>query len=147
MRSDRVGLEISASLLAEVESHALEALPEECCGVLVGHEESSETVKTATVESVWRTANVDPGDRSRGFSIRPEELLRVHKQARDCRQEVIGYYHSHPGASAIPSGRDLAAAGPGVSYLILGLIDREVTECRSWRLRSDGSGFDEEPLI
>lgn len=147
MRSDGVGLEISASLLAEVESHAVEALPEECCGILVGREGSIETVKSATVESVWRTANVDPGDRSRGFSIRPEELLRVHKHARGCRQEVIGYYHSHPGASAIPSGRDLAAAEPGVSYLILSLIDREVTECRSWRLRSDGSCFDEESLI
>jgi proteasome lid subunit RPN8/RPN11 len=99
------------------------------------------------VTAVWPLDNLEEGDRSRGYVIAPEELLQAYKAARNQRREVVGYYHSHPDASAAPSARDLAEAAPGVSYLIVAVSDREIVERRAWRLRHDSSGFDEQRLV
>ncbi len=58
----------------------------------------------------------------------------------------MGYYHSHPDRSAEPSERDLADAWPFVSYLVVPVAEGVAGEMRSWRLRDDGGGFEEEDL-
>lgn len=146
MRTRARALEISPALLAEVEAHARQAYPEECCGVLIGSLVESSSA-AARVDGVWSTPNAEPAHRSKGYVIAPEELLEAHKDARSRRQEVIGYYHSHPDQSAVPSARDLIAAAPGVSYLIVSLDHRGVRERRSWRLQSDRQCFAEEQIV
>lgn len=140
-------LRIPHRLMNDLEVQALTALPEECCGALLGRCESGESERTRLVTSLWPTQNVHAGPRSSGYAIDPEELLRVHKMARQRDQEVVGYYHSHPDGGAAPSSRDLAEAGPGVSYLIMAVSNGQVAECRSWRLRSDSEGFEEERMV
>lgn len=147
MKNPATALAISPDLLAQVESHARGSYPEECCGILIGAPGGRGSEVPAKVTALWPAANVEAGDRRQGYAIAPERLLQAHKRARSRGCEVIGYYHSHPGASAVPSDRDLAEAVPGVSYLIIAVRDREVLERRSWRLRSDHEGFQEERLI
>ena len=147
MKTRAIALEISSYLLAKVETHARHTYPQECCGILVGVPGDGALTTVAKVKAVWPTDNAEPGDRSRGFVIATGELLQIHKRARNRGVEVVGYYHSHPGKSAAPSARDLAAAAPGVSYLIVAFDGREVLQSRSWRVRVDHSCFDEEQLI
>ena len=136
-------LEIPSTLRKSLESEAREAYPEECCGVLLGQYRQVGTREQATVTALRPTANAAVDHRWRRYEIAPEELLAVYQEVRARDADLIGYYHSHPDAAAEPSDRDLAAAQPGVSYLIVAIGRREVTDCRAWRLRPDRGGFDE----
>jgi len=147
MQTRTAALEISPALLADLETHARGTYPDECCGMLVGIAGNPDSRMGAKVTAIWPAENAVPGDRSKGYAIAPEELLQAYNRARSRGDVVIGYYHSHPDSGAAPSDRDLAAAAPGVSYLIVSIRDRVVLECRSWRLRPDNSGFEEESLI
>ena len=140
-------LEISPELLDEVSSLARAALPEECCGVLVGHRSEEDDSLVTAVTAIRPVANVEEDDRTRGYRMSPEDLLPVHQDAEARGQEVVGYYHSHPRDAAVPSARDLRDAGPGVTYLIVGMDDHRITEHRCWRMHEDGSRFEEETLI
>jgi len=44
------------------------------------------------------------------YSIAPDTLLKVQKQARDRDLDIIGVYHSHPDHPAVPSEFDRAIA-------------------------------------
>ena len=90
--------------------------------------------------------NVATGDRVRRFTIAPELLLRAHKRVAGSPFDVVGYYHSHPDGSAIPSERDREAAWPGVSYLIVGVEAGSDMVFRSWRLSEDRARFREETV-
>jgi proteasome lid subunit RPN8/RPN11 len=77
------------------------------------------------------------------FEIPPQTLLRAQKSARHESLEVVGYYHSHPRGSAVPSEADRTDAWPGVSYLIVS----GASEVRSWRLSSAGTFREEEVRV
>jgi proteasome lid subunit RPN8/RPN11 len=77
------------------------------------------------------------------YAISPEQLLQISGSARERGLDVVGYYHSHPGHDAVPSRLDLESAWPEVSYLIVAVRGRRVTEVRCWRLREGGGAFRE----
>lgn len=131
-------LRIPRHHLEHLEKLALETYPEECCGVLLG--------QTRTVSTIWPTANAHGGARFDRYAIDPVELLEVYKSARETGCQVIGYYHSHPDRSAVPSATDLASALPDVSYLILEVSVERVRDVRAWRLSVESKGFIEEHI-
>jgi len=89
------------------------ALPEECCGILVGRRRrGAETLVTRLVPA----ANVSD-ERERHFEIDPGDVLRAHKEA-GADEAVVGFYHSHPEGRCHPSNQDREQAWPGASYLI-----------------------------
>ena len=90
--------------------------------------------------------NSHGGSRRRRFAIAPEALLRAQKEARAAGLEVLGYYHSHPDAPAVPSARDLETAWPEVSYVIVAVERGRPGELRSWRLDPAQRGFEEERI-
>jgi proteasome lid subunit RPN8/RPN11 len=59
---------------------------------------------------------------------------------------VIGVFHSHPDHVAEPSGFDREWALPWYSYLITSVEEGRMRVSRSWLLREDRSGFDEEEI-
>lgn len=124
-----------------VKRHAAEAYPEECCGFLLGAEDGDGGV---LVERVLPARNEHPEDPRHRFLIAPETVLAARREARGLGLEIVGYYHSHPDRPAEPSEHDLADAWPNASYLIVPVADGVAGEVRSWRLRGDGGGFEEE---
>jgi len=106
---------IRSSVLAQVVSHAREAAPAECCGLLIGddgiHGGVAEAVRT-------RNASDDPSR----FVIDPADHIARRREARDRGLAVLGFYHSHPRTAAVPSATDREeAAYTGHLYLIVGL--------------------------
>jgi proteasome lid subunit RPN8/RPN11 len=128
--------------LREVELHLCRAYPEEGCGVLVGREapEAREIVRAIGLD------NRHGGERHRRYLVAPEQFLDADARARAAGLEVLGFFHSHPDAPALPSSFDLEQAWDYYSYLILSVAQGAVADARSWRLRADRSGFDPEPL-
>ena len=83
-------------------SEAARAMPEESCGLLLGSED--------WIEAAISTRNVHPTPRTH-FEIDPAALIAAHKAARAGGAQVVGYWHSHPIGSTVPSSTDQASAG------------------------------------
>jgi proteasome lid subunit RPN8/RPN11 len=94
-------------MVAEMLAHAAQALPNECCGLLVG--------RRRVVERAVRARNLEPGP-SR-YLIDPEDHFAVMKAARAEGLRVIGAYHSHPAGAAEPSPSDIGEASGGGEFL------------------------------
>jgi proteasome lid subunit RPN8/RPN11 len=140
--SENSRLQIPTVVLELLKEEALEAYPEECCGVLVGRM-GAQGPSFGRVHEVAVAQNRATDRRQERYVIDPELLLRVLKGARERDLEVVGYYHSHPDHGANPGQFDLEAAWPDVCYVILAVDGERVTEVRCWRLRRDGGAFEE----
>jgi proteasome lid subunit RPN8/RPN11 len=131
---------VAHSAIHKIRVHAMEAYPEECCGILAGMERES----GKEVYDVIRIGNAKEENRIRRFLITPEEYRRGEADAAAKGLSVMGFYHSHPDHSARPSGFDLEHAWPWCSYVIVAVENRLPAAVKSWVLREDRSGFDEE---
>jgi proteasome lid subunit RPN8/RPN11 len=56
----------------------------------------------------------------------------------------MGFYHSHPDHPVRPSQFDLEHAWPWCLYVIVAVDERIPAGVKSWVLKEDRSGFDEE---
>ncbi len=122
--------------------HARAEYPHECCGALLGREEGD----TRLVEQVIRLTNERTEARERRFYVSPQQVLMAERRARELGLLLLGFYHSHPDHPAVPSEYDREHALPYYSYPILSVLQGEPTELRSWRLREDRSGYEEEAI-
>lgn len=136
-------LAIAPEALEALRRHAAAVYPEECCGFLLGRERRE---GGTVVERVLAAVNEHPSARTTRYLIPPERVLGARREARRCNLRIVGYYHSHPDRPAEPSLHDLVDAWPAVSYLIVPVDGGVAGGPRSWRLREDGQGFEEEGL-
>jgi proteasome lid subunit RPN8/RPN11 len=136
-------LKIGAGDVGHIHDHAKEAYPEECAGVLVG----MDTGGMKIVVDVWRAENTHEEERSRRFLIEPLKIKEFEERAAERDMDVLGFYHSHPDHPAEPSEYDREHAWPGWSYVIASVSAENVEDMRSWVLKGDRSGYDEEPIV
>ena len=138
-----MALKIGAGDVGHIHEHAKQAYPEECAGALVG----VDTGDIKLVVDVWRAENTHEEDRARRFLIEPLQIKEFEERARERDMDVLGFYHSHPDHPAEPSEYDRERAWPYYSYVIASVGEDKVEDMRSWVLRDDRSGYDEEPII
>ena len=68
------------------------------------------------------------------FEMDPGEHIRAFRRMRERGEALFAIYHSHPGAPAIPSQRDInGLAYPDAFYLIVSLQYESQPEIRAWR--------------
>jgi S-sulfo-L-cysteine synthase (O-acetyl-L-serine-dependent) len=133
------GVRLPVETRAEIRAHGAATYPDECCGVLLGP-------KDGAVTDTWRLDNSTDLERRRRFLIGPDDYRRAEQRAAERGLDIVGFYHSHPDHPAEPSAFDLAHAWPNLSYAIVSIRGGVPREMRSWRLRADRSGYDEESI-
>jgi proteasome lid subunit RPN8/RPN11 len=90
-------------------AHAREAVPLECCGLLLGGD--------GGIDAVHRARNLHAS--ATRFLIDPADHFAAIRAARASGRRVVGVYHSHPATEAAPSRTDLAEASyPEYVYVI-----------------------------
>ena len=106
--------------------NAGKAYPDEGCGVLLSRENEYR------VRSVYATNNTsaDKGKRDY-FSIDPMTMYEVEQAAKKEGLYVLGFYHTHPDAPAVPSASDKENMIPGMIYVILSVWDRKTRGIRA----------------
>jgi proteasome lid subunit RPN8/RPN11 len=75
------------------------------------------------------------------------KIKEFEERAAERDMDVLGFYHSHPNHPAEPSKYDREHAWPYYSYVIASVSAENVEEMRSWVLKDDRSGYDEEPIL
>ena len=137
-------LKIGRGDVDNIREHVREAYPEECAGALVGMDVGEMKI----VVDVWRAENVhDEEERSRRFLIEPLQIKEFEERARERDMDLLGFYHSHPDHPAEPSEYDREHAWPYYSYVIASVGEEEVEGMRSWVLKDDRSGYEEEQIV
>jgi proteasome lid subunit RPN8/RPN11 len=95
-------------------------LPNETCGILFGQVSQSRVM--AEGFSVIRNAARNP---SESFRFSPGEWTKAFYEAQNNGRTIVGYFHSHPGGSPLPSAEDTAGWLPWGTYWIVGLTERD----------------------
>jgi proteasome lid subunit RPN8/RPN11 len=131
---------LAAAALDTIRAHGASTYPDECCGALIGS--STDTV-TEVVEA-RPLDNVTAEGPRRRFLVSAADYRAAERHAATAGAELVGFYHSHPDHPAEPSQYDLDHAWPNFSYVIVAVSGGTPRALRSWRLRADRSGFEEE---
>jgi len=144
-------LAIPGRVLNELCSHALEAQPEECCGLVTGTDDDR-------FRSVYRCRNemtmrhrTDPThyprDGREAFYMSDSDLLRALADSEARGEHVTAVYHSHVGADAYLSEMDQAYLAqelfpfPDAAQLVIGVWDRRVSRVGVFERATPGGGF------
>ena len=139
-----MAIEITQTQLAYIRHHGKSQFPYECCGFLLGtfKKDSKQVQKLLPVDNA--AAKQDSHHR---FLITAQMYVNAEKYATGQRLNILGFYHSHPNTTAIPSHYDLTHAWIWYSYLIVSIINGKSAETLSWTLREDRSAFAHEGII
>jgi proteasome lid subunit RPN8/RPN11 len=121
-------MKIRQEVMAQIVAHAVEELPNECCGLLIGTPD--------IVEDAARARNTK---RSRTkFQVEPADHFAAIRRARAAGFEIVGAYHSHPSGPSGPSDTDrLRLTDPSMFHVIISLAHGTRT-VRAFRL-TDGN--------
>jgi proteasome lid subunit RPN8/RPN11 len=135
---------LTEAQLAAIARHAEADPSQECCGLMLGTYSAGGTKVVADLLPLDNARESEA--RHNRFLIGPAEMLRGERHARSLGLDIVGIYHSHPNAPAVPSQFDLDHAWPVYSYVIVSVTANGAGPLRSWELREDRSGFDPERI-
>jgi len=148
---------ISGRVMHEFCSHALDTVPEECCGLIRGTEEDP-------FQAVYRITNVMtkkhlsdavafPRDACHAYYMSEAEYLRAQKDAEGRGASITAVYHSHVGNGAYLSQEDRAYAEhplfpfPGAAQIVIAVLGGRVDSAAIFLQDAETSGFGEGSLL
>jgi len=123
---------ISSRVMHELHSHALDAVPEECCGLVTGTP-GNRFSRTYRITNVMTKKHLEdpsafPRDARHAFYMSEGEYYRAQHDAEQRGETVTAVYHSHVEAGPYFSAEDIAYAEhslfpfPGASQIVLSVI-------------------------
>jgi proteasome lid subunit RPN8/RPN11 len=130
-------LRLPQPMIDEIVAHALEDLPNECCGIVAG--------KDGTATRLYRTRNAEASPFR--YNIDPRDILRVEREIDENGWQVLVIYHSHVASEAFPSPTDVRLSQwqgtdppldlyPGAYYVLVSLKDRDKPVVRAFQIQS-----------
>jgi proteasome lid subunit RPN8/RPN11 len=139
-------LKIGKLQFEELRRHGEQTYPHECCGVLLGEIDGEGVKDVRTVVRCGNTRTDSPHNR---YHIDPRELIRIEREARELKLDIVGFYHSHPDHPARWSQTDLAEAHwIGCSYVITSVEQGRAAQTNSFELagEEDNKQFHDEEI-
>jgi len=131
-------LVLDVGIAQAIRRHGEEAYPHECCGALVGRNDSA-----AAVVALPNTTEEGP---RRRFLVRPSDYRLAEQRAGELGAELLGFYHSHPDHPARPSQYDLDHAWPNFAYVIVSVAAGAAADMTVWWLKDDRTTFEKGDL-
>jgi len=137
-------IKLTNDLQAQIFQQMEGTYPNEGGGFLLGIL-GGDTIK---IEAITEIENVfEEEEQFHRYAMTPQDWMRLEDEADEKGLTLVGYYHSHPNAPAIPSEYDRDHALPNFVYVITSVRDGKHAEMRVWRLKQDRSAFDEAELL
>jgi proteasome lid subunit RPN8/RPN11 len=135
-------LVLTPDQVRQIEEEGAQTYPNECCGIMIGHDMSDGACTRRIVERLEPMQNVwDATEQKRRFAIDPLALMKAEKSAAATGQIVLGFYHSHPDHPARPSETDRQFGWPFYSYVIVSIAQGKPADMTSWLLDEQTESF------
>lgn len=91
--------------------------------------------------------NAYAGGQEDRYEIRPMDLLKTEREAREAGLELIGIYHSHPDCDAYFSKTDLENSCPWYSFVVLSVKNGVFDHANSFLPNAEQTHAEPEPLL
>ena len=128
---------ITREIIEEMEKHAKEECPRECCGMLAG--------KERTITKLFKTKNIAESEDL--YELDPLEQVKAFEEIDRLSLKLLGIYHSHPDHPCYPSGLDRSQAFyPDTVFFIISLLDFDNPQLKAFRLNK-GEVVEEEIIF
>jgi len=135
-------LVLTSDQVRQIQEEGSQTYPNECCGIMIGHDMSDGACTRRIVEQLVPMPNVwDASEQKRRFAIDPLALMKAEKSAAATGQIVLGFYHSHPDHPARPSETDRQFGWPFYSYVIVSVAQGRPVDMTSWLLDEQTESF------
>ena len=122
-----------------IRAHGEETYPHECCGILLG---TFSDDGTRVVTRAARCGNTRTDSAHNRYNIDPKELVRIQREGRECGEDIVGFYHSHPDHPAQWSSTDFAEAHwLGCSYVITSVEKGKAATTNSFELAGPDESY------
>ena len=129
-------MDLRRAALDAIVGHARRDLPNECCGLLIGTESCIDEALPA------RNARSSPTR----YQVHPSDHFAVIRRVRREGRAIVGAYHSHIVAPAVPSPSDVEEAyDQQLLHVIVSLRNLSRAEVRAYRIAN--GNFCEVPLV
>jgi proteasome lid subunit RPN8/RPN11 len=122
--------------------HAERIYPNECCGVMLGHIHGENKVVTEAVP----LENSFEGAQNERYEVRPEDLLKAERAAREHGLDLVGIFHSHPDCEAYFSETDLKNSCPWYSFVVISINRGKFDHANSFLPDIDQTSAEKEDL-
>jgi len=142
---------IPRRILNDLYAHAIQSLPEECCGLIVGTDEDRfQRLVRCRNEMTMRHLQDPveyPRDGSEAFYMNSLDYMIAQEEAEARGARVTAVYHSHVGVGAYLSGMDLAYAEsadfpfPDADHIVVAVFDRKVDSVGFFRQGGKDQSF------
>lgn len=130
-------LSIERAAVEEIDRHAREAYPDECCGVVFSGDGRDYVRRIGNIQN--RLHAEDPLRHPRNARIAyfmdPKELYAALSGAEEASYQIVAFYHSHPEHAAYFSEEDKARAMawnepayPEACYVVVSVVAGMVKE-------------------
>jgi proteasome lid subunit RPN8/RPN11 len=151
-------LTIPRAVLAEIEAHALEAYPSECCGFVSGPASSPATLRAAVraVNEADKYHALDPETFPRTsreyFKINELKAARAFEEGERDGEPIKVIYHSHCDAGAYFSEEDAMTFASGgqlmwpCAFIVVSVIAGKLSGHKLWVHVPGTNGFRESSL-
>lgn len=131
-------VEVAGRVVNEFCAHALESMPEECCGLLSGNAlvrfRSVHRCRNEMTKMHQQDPQSFPRDGREAFYMNELDYCRAQESATSVAESITAVYHSHVGYGAYLSEMDQEFATnelfpfPGVDHIVISMIDRKVSQ-------------------
>lgn len=147
-------LAIPRAVYDAIAAHALDAFPEECCGVVVERAGAVEAVRVTNVQNEKHAADPErfPRTAATAYTMGPEAAPLLIDYERG-RLRIVAFYHSHPQHDAYFSAEDRKQATvwdepsyPDAGQIVVSVYDRRVQESKAFRWNDEQRDFAEVEL-
>jgi len=154
---NRKALDLSQNALEEVQRHARESFPEECCGVVFSDAKGAS-------DRVYRLKNIQnklhqldpltyPRTAAIAYAMDPQELDAIIQEEQAMGATLKAFYHSHPDHEAYFSDEDKVFACPfgeptfpGTAQIVISIYDRVVKRIAAFAWSIERKNFIEIAL-
>ena len=120
---------IGREIVEEMERHAREEYPRECCGMLAGRER--------IITKLFKTKNIAKSIEE--YELDPLEQVEAFEEIDRLSMKLLGVYHSHPHHPGYPSGLDIQQAFyPGTAFFIISLLDYNNPQLKAYKICKGG---------
>ena len=110
----QASVELPRRILNELYAHALETLPEECCGLIIGNDQDQYQNLVRCRNEMTQRHEEDPvaypRDGGQAFFMSQLDYMKASDDAESNGSRVTAVYHSHVGVGAYLSAMDLEYA-------------------------------------
>ncbi|MEJ6574417.1 MAG: M67 family metallopeptidase [Actinomycetes bacterium] len=122
-------LRINADFVAKILEQARMEYPDECCGVILGPENSGDASELRPMVNAAHSPTF--------YEFDSKDLLSLYRELDERSKEIVVVYHSHTETEAYPSRTDIAyASEPNAHYVVVS-TRKEIApenEFRSYRI-------------